>query len=74
MNGRHDDPTAARCHRCGWVGTVAGCIHSYKAFHDNGGGIEVEPVDYCPNCGSDELEELIRRVYASKSNAGEANG
>jgi len=58
MNGRHDAPTIVRCHCCRWQGTVANCIHSYKAGFAYGRVIETEPADFCPNCGSENLENI----------------
>jgi len=57
VNGRHDDPTIVRCHRCKWEGMVKDCIHSYRGYRDNG-SYDVEPADYCPSCSSDELEPM----------------
>ncbi len=53
LNGRENDPTIVICHRCSWCGKVMECIHDYKG---NGNGGDVVPVDFCPCCGSEELE------------------
>lgn len=48
---RHNDPTPVRCESCGWEGRVKNCNHTYKP---DGLG-DMEGVDYCPLCGSDQL-------------------
>lgn len=59
---RQSDPTPVKCDSCGWKGKVQDCLHSYQ-----GDGTttskgeptgEVEPVDFCPKCGSDQLLNL----------------
>lgn len=64
MNGRHEDPTIVRCHCCKWIGTVASCIHSYKTGFACGQVLETEPADFCPSCGSEELENMERAPTA----------
>ena len=58
---RQDDTTLIKCNDCDWIGMVIDCRHGYEA---NVSG-DVEPVDYCPECGSDQLETLAD-IRASK--------
>lgn len=60
MESRYNDKTPVRCEACGWQGRVMDCKHGYSSS----GGInppwgepvgDVEPMDYCPECGSDNL-------------------
>jgi len=53
--GRHDDPTPVKCNRCGWHGQIKDMIHDYR---DDGSGEDVEAVDECPECGTDDVEEF----------------
>jgi hypothetical protein len=52
--GRHVDWTPAECLACGWRGSVRWLWHGYQ---DDGTGEDVEPVDECPKCGSDDVKE-----------------
>ena len=49
------DVTAVRCNRCGWTGKVKDLVHGYYPVDDDG---DVEPVDECPACGSDDWDEI----------------
>jgi hypothetical protein len=53
LGGRHVDWTPAECMKCGWQGPVRWLRHDYQ---DDGAG-DVEPADYCPRCGSYDVEE-----------------
>jgi len=59
---RYDDPTPVRCSRCGWEGLVSECVHTYRGYSvrlsDETQDADVEPVDECPRCGSDWLEDI----------------
>jgi len=60
--GRREDPTPILCARCGWKGRVKDSVHTYHGFVvgvDGDGNVEedVEAVDECPGCGSDQLIE-----------------
>jgi len=52
---RRDDPTPVKCNRCGWTGMIKDMAHTYR---DDGSGEDVEPVDECPECGTDDIEEF----------------
>ncbi len=52
--GRHIDWAPARCSECGWAGPTRWLVHDYQ---DDGSGEDVEPVDRCPRCGGDQVEE-----------------
>lgn len=56
MEGRETDTTLVRCSDCGWEGRVMDCEHSYSPIFLANGEPDIEPVDYCPYCGSDQLE------------------
>jgi len=49
--GRHDDPRLVRCESCGWRGQLKDCVHGYAPVPPD----DVEPMDYCPECGSDQI-------------------
>ena len=53
VESRDNDVTLIECEYCGWKGTVSECVHSYEGIPLTEG--EVEPVDYCPACGSVNL-------------------
>ena len=48
--GRHRDPDAIRCDKCGWGGMLRLAVHGYKS---NWMGDEVDQCDFCPNCGGE---------------------
>lgn len=50
--GRHSDGDPTVCRNCGWVGRVRDSVHGYQ---DDGSGEDVEGVEECPRCGSEEL-------------------
>lgn len=52
MGGRSIDWTPTRCDECGWRGPERWCFHTYHGCAED----DVEPVDECPECGSDHLE------------------
>lgn len=52
MGDRHDDPRPVKCEDCGWEAQVRDCRHGYAKI---AGTEDVEPVDYCPECGSKNL-------------------
>lgn len=52
--GRHIDWAPCRCEECGWRGPVRWTCHTYE---DDGSGEDVCPVDECPKCGSQDLQE-----------------
>ena len=56
VENRRTDPTPVSCHRCGWIGTVSDCIHTYTSYGGYG-GYGVSPIDACPVCESTELED-----------------
>jgi len=62
MNGRHDDPTPVKCQECGWEGRAMDCKHGYKPD----GGEDVNPVDFCPECGAEEPEPKLLYMFGSK--------
>jgi predicted Zn-ribbon and HTH transcriptional regulator len=53
-HGRHVDWMPVECLECGWRGPERWLRHGYE---NDGTGEDVEPVDYCPRCGSDHVEE-----------------
>jgi rRNA maturation endonuclease Nob1 len=54
MPDRTEDTTKVECMDCKWEGQAKDCIHDYgRTYPDS-----VEPVDYCPNCGSQALVPL----------------
>jgi len=60
IHGRHEDPTPIKCEECGWEGQAKDAIHTYTGtgvyITDSGQPDEdVEPVDECPECGSENL-------------------
>lgn len=55
MSSRYDDPTPVQCSKCGWKGKIKDMFHTYR---DDGSGEDVEAVDECPVCGTDDVEEL----------------
>lgn len=63
MENRYTDPTLVECDDCHWIGKVYECYHGYKSSPVYGAGSkqtdwDVEPMDYCPKCGSDRLMEI----------------
>lgn len=58
---RYTDDSPIKCEDCGWTGKVKDCVHSYRAIPLTEG--DVEGVDKCPSCGSDNLipieEDLV---------------
>ena len=59
--GRREDPTLMRCEVCNWEGELANCSHSYMGYpipESEEPDWDVEPADFCPNCGSDCLEDM----------------
>ena len=52
ITSRYSDPTEIYCPKCGWKGKAMDCTHTYKPVSPD----DVEPVDLCPVCGSEELE------------------
>ena len=63
MVSRHNDTSGVQCEDCGWEGQVCGCRHGYISVRTEIFGADVEPMDFCPVCGSDQLmpieEELV---------------
>jgi len=53
---RYDDTTPVYCEDCGWKGQVRDCVHTYRGIPGTGG--DVEPVDECPKCGSENLIDI----------------
>jgi len=49
---RHHCRLVIKCEDCGWQGETREAVHTY---HDDGTGEDVEPVDECPVCGSENL-------------------
>ncbi len=43
-----------KCATCGWTGMLKDAVHTY---HDDGSGEDVEPVDECPSCGMEDIEQ-----------------
>jgi len=52
MLGREIDPRPVVCLDCRWVGRRMEARHGYDKLHWD----EVVPMDYCPECDSDQLE------------------
>lgn len=50
MESRYTDETPVRCKACGWQGQAKDCRHGYAAVPPD----DVEPMDYCPECGAAE--------------------
>lgn len=61
MESRYNDQTPVQCEDCGWQGLASECIHTYKGIPFADG--DIEPVDECPKCNSENLIE-IDREYA----------
>ena len=55
IHSRYDDPTPVKCNRCGWIGMIKDMCHGYR---DDASGEDVEAVDVCPVCGTDNVEEF----------------
>lgn len=53
-HGRCTDWAPVSCSVCGWAGPVRWLRHDYQ---DDGSGEDVEPADFCPRCGSGQVEE-----------------
>ena len=53
---RYTDEGLVQCDDCGWRGMVKDCVHTYRGIAGSEG--DVEPVDECPECGSDQLIEI----------------
>jgi len=49
-SSRWDTWAPAMCRACGWAGPGRWATHGYE---DDGTGEDVEPMDYCPNCGTE---------------------
>lgn len=60
MESRYTDETPVQCQDCGWQGMVLECAHTYTGMF---GTREVEPIDKCPECNSENLIK-IDREYA----------
>jgi Zn finger protein HypA/HybF involved in hydrogenase expression len=60
MESRYEDCQHIKCEDCGWTGRVSECYHGYTnpAMEH----IDVEPIDMCPECGSDNLT-IIKVEY-----------
>ena len=54
---RNDDTTPVICNRCGWKGQIKDMVHTYQ---DDGTGEDVEAVDECPTCGTDDVVEAVK--------------
>ena len=56
---RRTDPTPVKCEDCGWQGLAKDAVHTYRGigifFTPDGYDEDVEPVDECPECGSENL-------------------
>ena len=50
---RYTDESLVQCDDCSWRGMVKDCVHTYKGIAGSEG--DVEPVDGCPKCGSENL-------------------
>ena len=48
--GRRTDPREAWCSHCAWMGPAMDAEHGYRPTAEPG---DVEPVDTCPECGSE---------------------
>jgi predicted RNA-binding Zn-ribbon protein involved in translation (DUF1610 family) len=57
---RYEDPTLVRCEECGWQGPIKECRHGHASYpiSTRGNDYDVEPMDYCPKCDSDQLVPL----------------
>ena len=53
--GRHTSPKALLCVECGWAGPLRWMVHTYD---DDGCG-DVEAVDECPRCGSQDSAPVL---------------
>lgn len=49
--GRQSSPEPYLCEDCGWRGPLRWTVHEYERCGDE----DVEPVDLCPACGSEDL-------------------
>lgn len=57
MSDREHDQTPIMCPECKWEGVVADCKHDYMACGNSRDGGDVEPWDYCPECGYPYLRD-----------------
>ena len=61
---RNEDPAWVECEDCHWIGQVKDCVHTYRedgtTMPDGSPTGEVEPVDECPECGSQNLLQIER--------------
>lgn len=52
---RHNNTSGVQCATCNWEGQICDCRHGYEPDpHEE----DVHPQDYCPVCGSDQLEPI----------------
>lgn len=54
MDNRFQDKTLIQCLDCGWHGKQMDARHGY--VHDRWD--EVDPMDFCPQCGGDQLYDI----------------
>jgi hypothetical protein len=50
-SGRHTCTMKVLCPVCSWVGLQKDAYHAYRSISVS----DLEPFDYCPQCGSGEL-------------------
>lgn len=62
MCGRRNDPTEVECQDCGWKGQRKDMVHDYAQIDEE----EVEPIDECPECGSEDVIDIdLRQDFKS---------
>lgn len=64
MESRYTDEAPVQCEDCGWQGLVSECKHHYSGYYSrscqtNELMSDVEPADFCPECGSENLIEIL---------------
>lgn len=56
---RYDCLIPVKCEECGWQGLSKDAVHGYSSYPVNDGGdFDSEACDYCPVCGSENMEEV----------------
>lgn len=58
MQNRDNDTTDVECKDCGWRGKALECRHGYVNNPLGIPELDVEPMDYCPKCDSDQVYPL----------------